>query len=49
MDFKQLEVFVAVAKHQSFSKAARELFFNSTYCKCTHTEFRERVGNCSYK
>ncbi|WP_131037418.1 LysR family transcriptional regulator, partial [Clostridioides difficile] len=22
MDFKQLEVFVAVAKHQSFSKAA---------------------------
>ncbi|UUV14099.1 selenium metabolism-associated LysR family transcriptional regulator [Clostridioides difficile] len=26
MDFKQLEVFVAVAKHQSFSKAARELF-----------------------
>lgn len=48
MDFKQLEVFVAVAKHQSFSKAARELF-NSTYCKCTHTEFRKRVGNCSYK
>ena len=26
MDFKQLEVFVAVSKHQSFSKAARELF-----------------------
>ncbi|WP_042275779.1 selenium metabolism-associated LysR family transcriptional regulator [[Clostridium] dakarense] len=26
MDFKQLEVFIAVAKHQSFSKAARELF-----------------------
>ena len=26
MDFKQLEVFVAVVKHQSFSKAARELF-----------------------
>lgn len=26
MDFKQLEVFVAVIKHQSFSKAARELF-----------------------
>lgn len=26
MDFKQLEAFVAVAKHQSFSKAARELF-----------------------
>ncbi|RDY29606.1 LysR family transcriptional regulator [Romboutsia weinsteinii] len=26
MDFKQLEVFVAVMKHQSFSKAARELF-----------------------
>lgn len=26
MDFKQLEVFVAVCKYQSFSKAARELF-----------------------
>nr|WP_307760119.1 selenium metabolism-associated LysR family transcriptional regulator [uncultured Peptostreptococcus sp.] len=26
MDIKQLEVFVAVAKHKSFSKAARELF-----------------------
>lgn len=26
MYFKQLEVFVAVSKHQSFSKAARELF-----------------------
>lgn len=26
MDIKQLEVFIAVAKHQSFSKAARELF-----------------------
>lgn len=26
MDFKQLEVFVAVYKYQSFSKAARELF-----------------------
>lgn len=26
MDFKQLEVFVSVVKHQSFSKAARELF-----------------------
>lgn len=26
MDFKQLEVFIAVSKHQSFSKAARELF-----------------------
>lgn len=26
MDFKQLEAFVSVAKHQSFSKAARELF-----------------------
>ncbi|MGL4913096.1 MAG: selenium metabolism-associated LysR family transcriptional regulator [Romboutsia sp.] len=26
MDFKQLEVFVSVIKHQSFSKAARELF-----------------------
>ncbi|RDY23375.1 LysR family transcriptional regulator [Romboutsia maritimum] len=26
MDFKQLEVFVAVVKHQSFSKAAKELF-----------------------
>lgn len=26
MDFKQLEAFVAVAKHKSFSKAARELF-----------------------
>lgn len=26
MDFKQLEVFVSVAKHQSFSKAAREMF-----------------------
>ncbi|MGL5346055.1 MAG: selenium metabolism-associated LysR family transcriptional regulator [Peptostreptococcaceae bacterium] len=26
MDFKQLEAFVAVVKHQSFSKAARELF-----------------------
>lgn len=26
MDFKQLEVFIAVAKHKSFSKAARELF-----------------------
>ncbi|MEG1311191.1 MAG: selenium metabolism-associated LysR family transcriptional regulator [Romboutsia sp.] len=26
MDFKQLEVFVSVAKHQSFSKAAKELF-----------------------
>ncbi len=40
MDFKQLEVFVAVAKHQSFSKV-QENFFNSTYCKRTHTEFRE--------
>lgn len=28
MDFKQLEVFVAVSKHQSFSKAARELFLS---------------------
>ena len=26
MDFKQLEVFVSVVKHESFSKAARELF-----------------------
>jgi len=26
MDFKQLEIFVSVAKHQSFSKAAKELF-----------------------
>ena len=26
MDFKQLEIFVAVAKHKSFSKAAKELF-----------------------
>ncbi len=26
MDFKQLEVFVAVCKYQSFSKAACELF-----------------------
>ncbi|MEF9992451.1 MAG: selenium metabolism-associated LysR family transcriptional regulator [Romboutsia sp.] len=26
MDFKQLEVFVSVVKHQSFSKAAREMF-----------------------
>lgn len=26
MDFKQLEVFVSVAKHESFSKASRELF-----------------------
>jgi LysR family transcriptional regulator, transcriptional activator of the cysJI operon len=26
MDFKQLEIFVAVAKHNSFSKAAKELF-----------------------
>ncbi len=40
MDFKQLEVFVAVAKHQSFQRP-QENFFNSTYCKCTHTEFRE--------
>lgn len=26
MDFKQLEIFVSVAKHKSFSKAAKELF-----------------------
>ncbi|MDR0879504.1 MAG: LysR family transcriptional regulator [Clostridioides sp.] len=26
MDFKQLEVFIAVVKHQSFSRAAKELF-----------------------
>ena len=26
MDIKQLEVFVAVSKYKSFSKAARELF-----------------------
>ena len=26
MDFKQLEVFVAVCKYESFSKAAKELF-----------------------
>ena len=28
MDFKQLEVFVSVVKHESFSRAARELFLS---------------------
>ena len=41
MDIKQLEAFVAVAKNQSFSKAAKELFFDSANNKLPYTKPRK--------
>ncbi len=47
MDFKQLEVFVAVAKHQSFSKGKRTFLTQPTVS--AHIQNLERARNCSYK
>lgn len=44
MDFKQLEVFVSVVKHESFSKAARELFLTQPTVS-SHIQNLERELN----
>lgn len=53
MDIKQLEVFVAVAKHKSFSKAARELFLTqptvSSHIQNLETELHTVLLNRSNK
>ena len=44
MDFKQLEVFVSVVKHESFSRAARELFLSQPTVSC-HIQNLEKELN----
>lgn len=45
MDFKQLEVFVSVVKHQSFSKAARELFLTQPTVSAHIQNLEKELGS----
>lgn len=45
MDFKQLEVFVSVIKHQSFSKAARELFLTQPTVSAHIQNLEKELGS----
>lgn len=45
MDFKQLEVFASVVKHQSFSKAARELFLTQPTVSAHIQNLEKELGS----
>ena len=44
MDLKQLEIFVAVAKYQSFSKAAKELFLTQPTISAHIQNLKKELG-----